>query len=77
MRLDANVRRMIRGRDDGAIDIPKTMLRRIDKECEKRNMTRTRFVIDVIEIWFQEQEERRRRLSADGWEREGTIFEGV
>lgn len=75
MRLDVNALRMIRNRDDGAIDIPKTMLRRIDKECEKRNMTRTRFVIEVIEIWFQEQEERRRRLFADGWERKESVPE--
>lgn len=58
-----------------AINLPKVMLRRIDKECKRRNMTCTQFVMEVLELWFQGQEERRRLLSGDGWERKGSMLE--
>lgn len=43
--------------------LPKPILARIDEECQRRAISRSRFVLEVLECWFQDQCERRRMIS--------------
>lgn len=45
------------------IILPKPILKRVDVECERRMISRSRFVLEVLEWWFQDQCERRRLMS--------------